>query len=51
MGVALFTTVLVIIKIVETQFNPIGNESEQGTLKTLQGLSTRYNYISTDFSE
>ena len=50
MGVALFTTVLGLsLRIVETQFNPIGNESEQDTLKTLQGLSTGIINISTDF--
>lgn len=50
MGVALFTTVLGLsLRIVETQFNPIGNESEQDTLKTLQGLSTGIINVSTDF--
>ena len=50
MGVALFTTVLGLsLRIVETQFNPIGNESEQDTLKTLQGLSSGIIDISGQF--
>ena len=50
MGVALFTTVLGLsLRIVETQFNPIGNESEQDIQKTLQGLSSSIIDISTDF--